>query len=186
MKPIEKKTFYFVRHGQTDANAQELMCGGEWDIPLNSAGMAQAELLIDKVFQQDEAIEKIYVSSMIRAQKTAEILNTKLQAPMETSESLIEWCVGDWERKPWKDVPNPFNTTEDPTNGETREGFEERVIETINKFLKKESKTLLFVSHGAFAHTLFTFMGIDPDHIQNATLYKVYPSDHHWHLLTIT
>ncbi|MEC7275963.1 MAG: histidine phosphatase family protein [Bdellovibrionota bacterium] len=32
---IPNKIFYFVRHGQTEANAKGLICGGEWDIPLN-------------------------------------------------------------------------------------------------------------------------------------------------------
>ena len=40
----------------------------------------------------------------------------------------------------------------------------------------------LFVSHGAVAHTLFTFMGVDTPYIKNATLYCLNPNDGHWTL----
>ncbi len=35
------RSFYFLRHALTDANAQKLLCGGAWDIPLNAEGQRQ-------------------------------------------------------------------------------------------------------------------------------------------------
>jgi broad specificity phosphatase PhoE len=180
MTPILKKTFYFVRHGQTDANANSLMCGGDWDIALNSVGLLQAKNLSEKIESLTPKIELICISPMIRTQETARNINLKAGLPTLTVEGLREWRVGDWEKRPWQDVPNPFNTTEDPTNGESREVFENRVSKTINEELNKHSETILFVSHGAFAHALFTVMGVDQLQISNCEIYKVYPEKASW------
>ncbi|NCN26299.1 histidine phosphatase family protein [bacterium] len=185
MKQIPTKPFYYVRHGQTDANANGLTCGGDWDLPLNELGLSQASKLASKLLSFSPKIEEIRCSPMIRAKQTAETLNSLLKAPMSIVEGLREWRVGDWEKLPWENVPNPFNTTEDPSNGETREAFEERVTNTISNELKNTTKTLLFVSHGAFAHALFTYLGIEQSRIENCELYQVEPIDHKWTLVKI-
>ena len=41
--PIPKRSFYFLRHGQTDWNAEGRF-QGHADVPLNEVGLAQAEL----------------------------------------------------------------------------------------------------------------------------------------------
>ncbi len=78
MKKIPTKTFYFIRHGQTDANAQGLMCGGDWDISLNEVGLSQAAGLSNKILQVTPAIEELRVSPMLRTKQTAENLNSIL------------------------------------------------------------------------------------------------------------
>lgn len=187
MNPILNKSFYFIRHAQTDANAKGLMCGGDWDIPLNDAGIKQVSNTLP-IFQNEKiSLDKMFVSPMKRTKMTADLLNKGLGLPIEYIEGLKEWCVGDWEKRPWEDVPNPFNTTEDPPNGESREEFEERVINTVNICLEKSNgERVLFVSHGAVAHTLFTFMGVDTPSIKNATLYSLTPKEKHWHLEEVT
>jgi|GEM_PF-1545687 len=183
MKPIVNKKFYFIRHAQTDANAQGLMCGGEWDIPLNNIGIEQVSLARPVFEKLGDEIDKLLVSPMVRTKTTANLLNKNMQLPIEYVEGLREWCVGDWEKKPWDDVPNPFNTTEDPPNGESREEFEKRVISTINLNLEKsDDRSPLFVSHGAVAHTLFTYMGVDTPFIKNSTIYTLTPREKHWYL----
>lgn len=186
MKSIPKKSFYFVRHGQTNANAEGLMCGGDWDVELNDVGDKQSLGLSDKIINLQPKIETLYVSPMKRTIKTAENINLLAKYPVQIEEDLIEWRVGDWEKQPWDNVPNPFNTTEDPKNGETREGFEERVISIIRKSLTETDKTILFVSHGAFAHALFTFMGLDQKMIDNCQVYKVFPREMSWCLEKVT
>lgn len=183
MEPVEKTTFYFVRHGQTDANARGLMCGGEWDIELNETGQEQATKLADKVARLNPSITKLCVSPMLRAQQTAKHLNSILKAPKLTVEGLREWCVGEWEGRPWDDVPNPFNTTEDPPAGETRSQFEDRVLNAVKNSLKSHhDEVLLFVSHGAVAHALFTLLGVDSLKIENCALYQIYADGLHWKL----
>lgn len=119
--------FYFARHGQTDANIQAVMCGGEWDIELNEAGIAQARAATTLLANANHDIKTICVSPMKRALKTAHILNEVLSVPIEIVEELKEWEVGDWSRMPYHQLPNLFRGDADPPNGETRNEFDARI-----------------------------------------------------------
>jgi broad specificity phosphatase PhoE len=181
MKPVIEKYFYFIRHGQTDPNINGLVCGGDWDVPINNTGVDQAINARGIVEKLSPVPTRICSSPMIRAQLTSKLINENFNLPIASVEGLREWCVGDWENKPFDDVPNPFNTTIDPPNGETREIFEERVIAAVNSSLEKyPDDVILFVAHGAVAHSLFTCMGIDQPMIDNASIYKVEPKNNRW------
>ena len=174
MKNLKNTTFYFIRHGQTDANQNKQVCGGDWDIALNNEGREQAKQALLTNIDLLNTLDKVFVSPMQRASETATILTKNLNVELISVENLREWCVGEWETKKWDEVPNPFNTEEDPPNGETRLKFEQRVIESIHSILlNTEGETPLFVSHGAVAHILFSYLGIDVPYIKNATLYKI-------------
>lgn len=159
------------------------MCGGEWDIPLNSEGEIQALRAAQKVWELRGSIAHMYVSPMKRAQQTASILNSMAKLSSDTIEGLREWRVGEWDQKPWEDVPNPFNTTIDPPGGESRVEFETRVETTLIEIFSRSPETPLIVSHGAVAHALFTILGIDRALIDNCVLYCVRPQGLHWVLL---
>lgn len=72
--------FYFIRHGQTDANLQGLMCGASWDISLNDTGTKQAEGAAFTLRQAVTSLGAICVSPMIRARQTAEIIAKQYKA----------------------------------------------------------------------------------------------------------
>jgi 2,3-bisphosphoglycerate-dependent phosphoglycerate mutase len=177
---IPARLFYFVRHGQTDANTQGLMCGGDWDIPLNVQGRIQAEGLAPSLIELTPKIQKIFVSPMQRALETAKLLNNAANLELEVVEGLREWRVGQWERKPWGEVPNPFNTTEEPAEGELRADFETRIETAVANILNGYRGTPLIVSHGAAAHALFTVMGTDLNLIDNCVIYQIQPVNKRW------
>jgi len=183
---IPPRVFYYVRHGQTDANAQNMMCGGDWDISLNAEGRSQAKVVASKVRALTPKIEKLFVSPMTRTQQTAEIINTALGLEMKTVEGLREWKVGEWEQKPWDDVPNPFNTTVDPPGGESRVEFEARVSSAVTEILNGFSGVPLIVAHGAVAHSLFTVLGSDIFEIENCVVYLIQPEGFKWTLTVVT
>jgi probable phosphoglycerate mutase len=69
------KSFYFVRHGETDWNkAKKIM--GQSDIPLNENGILQAQAVAEKI--QALAIDVIVSSPLKRAWTTAEIIGNKM------------------------------------------------------------------------------------------------------------
>jgi len=183
---IPARLFYFIRHGRTDANARGLTCGGEWDIDLNDEGRLQAHAVSQTMLSLESKIDKIFVSPMKRAQETATLINLQAKLPILTIEDLREWRVGAWESKPWGEVPNPFNTTEEPPNGEPRAVFESRIERAIELVLAEFSGIPLFVSHGAVAHALFTVLGADKLQIENCALYRIEPTDLKWSITKIT
>lgn len=95
------RTLYFVRHGQTDWNA-EFRFQGQQDIPINALGRQQAERngeTLRAVLTNPEAFD--FVSSPLsRTRQTMEIIRGKMGLPHNeygTDKRLLELNYGDWE-----------------------------------------------------------------------------------------
>ena len=94
-------TIYYIRHGQTDWNAQ-LRWQGRRDIPLNELGQTQADkngLKLAQILENTEGLDFIS-SPLSRASETMERVRTGLGLePKEytTDDRLIEVSYGDLE-----------------------------------------------------------------------------------------
>lgn len=91
------KKLYVTRHGLTEYNANELVCGAS-DIALTSEGLQQAEEMAKKAYAFGD-IERIIASPMLRAKQTAQAVANLLNLPIETDERLREWNYGSFEGK---------------------------------------------------------------------------------------
>ena len=85
---------YVARHGQTQWNAENKVCG-RTDLPLTELGLQQAQILADNA--QGKGIEMIVVSPMIRARQTAQAVADRYNIPMVVDERLIEQNFGIYE-----------------------------------------------------------------------------------------
>jgi broad specificity phosphatase PhoE len=92
---------YFIRHGKTQYNKQEIF-QGLCDSPLTEEGIESARKIGD--FLKDEEISKIYSSPMERSKKTADIINGYCQVDVEYLEQLKEICYGCFEGKRKEDL----------------------------------------------------------------------------------
>ena len=73
--------FSCIRHGRTQMNAQDLVCGVT-DIPLIELGIQQAKTASENIYQKIQngeipAIDLIISSPLLRAQQTAQIIASK-------------------------------------------------------------------------------------------------------------
>ena len=84
-----------VRHGKTDYNKEDRICGIT-DIPLNKEGIKQVHKLA-KIIGHSYPIEKIYSSPLIRAIKTAEIIDSYLNIGYSINKNLCEMNFGSRE-----------------------------------------------------------------------------------------
>lgn len=84
-------SLYFIRHGQTDWNAQNLLQGQE-DIPLNAVGIKQAYGLSELL--KDVSFDAVLSSDLSRAEETARIVCEGRQIPFIISSELRERAVG--------------------------------------------------------------------------------------------
>jgi len=66
------KRLYLLRHGQTDANALGIIDGKTPNMPLNKAGLKQAEITAKTLSQT--VFHRIYTSHALRARQTAQII----------------------------------------------------------------------------------------------------------------
>jgi broad specificity phosphatase PhoE len=96
---------YYVRHGETDFNAEQRLQGRQ-DTLLNARGRLQAKdsgVLLRDLFARDNrgAGDFVYVSSPLqRARETMEILRPPLGLPPQpyaTDDRLMEISYGAWE-----------------------------------------------------------------------------------------
>ena len=83
-----------ARHGQTEWNAQNKVCG-RTDLPLNQEGLRQAEILARAAV--GKGIQRIIASPMLRARQTAGAVAEKLGLPVETDPRLMEQDYGIYE-----------------------------------------------------------------------------------------
>jgi broad specificity phosphatase PhoE len=160
--------FYFVRHGQTDANQQGLMCGRGWNIELNATGVAQARLARD-LLSKERDLGAMRVSSLIRARQTAQILNERLNLPVTYHQDLEEWDVGDWDRRLWLEVKDQFLSDGEPPGGESRREFRERVMRVLAEGAPSESGPIL-VAHGGVWGVIQQLLEIDPVRAENGAV----------------
>lgn len=169
--------FYFVRHGQTDANLSDLAAGAGWDIELNATGLAQAKTLADSEHIKNcSDVKTICVSPMLRARQTAEAINEVLKAPIVVIDELKEWHLGDWEKTSWKTLPDLFHPDTNPPNGEMQLDFGKRVSAGLQAALAQPGP-ILIVAHGGVWHAVSRILNLPPGSIGNCAIKRVIRPD---------
>lgn len=178
-----KKSFYFVRHGETDYNRNYLCAGGQTDTPLNKTGKIQAESLKDKI--SSLPINKVICSPLKRTLHTARLATSH---PLIIDHDMRECDLGDFEGRPVPDFIQHIETTSPDVpfpNGESRTDLARRVIPTVNKFIRAHGENILFVSHGMVYWSLLESVGIPFHYIANAGLVQFKPQYNSWSALTL-
>ena len=94
---LTQRAFWFLRHGETDWNAQNLSQGSV-DIPLNEVGLAQARTAAGLLASR--GIRAIVASPLSRAHDTAAVVGRQVGLPIELEESLREVAFGVQEGQP--------------------------------------------------------------------------------------
>ena len=157
-------TIYFIRHGETDWNAEERY-QGQADIALNDRGRAQAKrngealrALLPRIAEAD-----FVASPMHRARETMAIVRAALGLEPETfriDERLKEAHYGDWQGTLLADLPridaqgiaarsrDPFRWR--PKGGESYEDLMARTVPWLNGVTRDS----VVVSHGGVSRVL--------------------------------
>ncbi len=150
----------FVRHGETDWNAQGLI-QGSMDTDLNEKGREQARSVAALLAAQDIPWTDyhIIVSPQKRAQQTAEyILNALNRGATANDERVRELGFGIWEGKPfWELKASPVYPADHegrffwrPEGGESYEDG----VARVNQWRSTLTCPTLVISHGAVGRCL--------------------------------
>ena len=177
---LTRTQFWFLRHGETDWNADNLAQGGT-DIPLNARGRVQAETAAQVL--RNRSIAAIVASPLSRAHDTAKTVAATLGLDVHLDERLREVSFGVLEGQPmtgW--FPGWVDGTFTPEGGETFPDLRQRALNAINHALLRPAPVLV-VAHGALFRAIRAEMGIDP-HVRtpNATPYWCEPVADGWEL----
>jgi probable phosphoglycerate mutase len=170
-------TFYFVRHGQTLANASGLKQGqiNTENTELNETGIQQVTRLAEH-FDLDFA-QHLVASPLNRTQQTAALLNKTGQLSLQTDERLLEISYGQWDGKSNQKLMTAYPDVFDDilhdvlpqyvkyaTEGETFE----QVVERVQIFLDEMTKNyptdnIVVVTHGfTIKAVIMATFGITP------------------------
>jgi len=144
---------YFLRHGQTDWNAQRRI-QGHTNIPLNKTGIEQAK-------KAKEELDKIefdicFTSPLDRARQTAEIVLEGRNIPIELAPEIMERNFGEFEGTSY-DVADKLALrawlTTKLSKGETTAILFKRISDFLDdlKLNYVDKKSILLVSHGGVA-----------------------------------
>jgi broad specificity phosphatase PhoE len=149
------KKVYFVRHGQSEGNVGPIRQTA--DAPLTAKGEEQARF-IAKRFSNIE-IDKALVSTMKRAQETANIILENKDIPVELSDLYVE------RRRPSEVIGKPKDLPESrKINKEVFENFhvagyrysdeenfedlKDRALQMLENLEEQEEENILVVTHG--------------------------------------
>ncbi len=163
-RPLQPRArrFIFLRHGETEGNAQRIYQGPE--IPLNPTGLEQARRAAE--YLRAHPVGRILASDMRRAWQTAQAAAEIVRAPLLAEPRLRERWFGDLIGKSSQDL----DWRDEPPNGESLGDFIARTQAGLSDALDTETSTLL-VAHGGPLYVLVFSLGADllERHIANAT-----------------
>jgi probable phosphoglycerate mutase len=177
--PLFRRTFYFLRHGETEMNADRLVAGSI-DTALTERGREQAAKAAAALAH--EPITAIYSSPLQRACDTAAPVGERLRLPVIVIPELAERTWGVLEGQPRGSRMR--GTT--PEGAEATRAFFERVL---SGFAKIDSEVPLIVGHSGVFRVLCRTLGIleSAAPVENALpLRFLPPNGGAWTLLPIT
>lgn len=148
-----------VRHGLTEYNAQRKLQGSS-DIPLNAEGESQAESAREKL--KDYDFDAIISSPLIRAYRTAEIINEYHNLEIETMDELKEQYFGPLEGSHIDDIQEKYPDGIFP-GAESFESLSNRAAKAIKEIEQKyPNKHVLLTAH---SRTIKSILSLYSDEI---------------------
>lgn len=165
-------TIWFVRHGQTDWNAEGRLQGHR-DTDLNAHGLAQAAAVAERLRRVGgaELPTADYVASpLTRTRRTMEVLRAGIGLPVagyRTDPRLKEIGFGSWEGQTWAEIRR-----RDPVGAAARdrdrwayrphgEGAESyaMVEARVEEAVAELRRPTVMVAHGGVARALLVILG---------------------------
>jgi broad specificity phosphatase PhoE len=143
------KTLYFVRHGESEANAAGITAGGGLDVGLTRQGMDQAVSTARML--KDKHIQLIVSSPQKRAYHTAVIIAKEIgynPNQIVTSELFAERHLGDITGRPHDEVRMYFDMGATPPGGESTEALHDRIVSGLEWIKSLPVDRIALISHG--------------------------------------
>ena len=171
---VNSPLFYFVRHGETDWNAERRL-QGQLDIPLNKVGRLQSAQCGSTLRSLIRARRKVpadfafFASPLSRARETMEILRGGLDLPREgyaIEPRLAELSFGRWEGLTYAEVRaldhwalavrerDKWNFT--PPEGES---YAELLVR-VRAWHAGVKGDIIVAAHGGVARVLMVLLGV--------------------------
>lgn len=152
------KDIYFVRHGESEWNVANKICGAT-DIPLTDKGHKQAIETGKIIVSEGVKADEILFSPLIRAAETARHISEITGIPMRLEDRLIEQNFGKFEGTPrnseeFKAAKKQFLCRYE--GGESMFELATRIYNLLDE-LRKDEKTYILVAHNGIARVVKSY-----------------------------
>jgi len=147
----------YVNHGEENALKGSLTLKGK------------LQVLFAKNYLKDELVDEIFVSPQIRALQTANILNKKLNAPLNIFKEFDERGVLKMNQIAGLQnefSKNYFNYNFESDEYETCKKYIDRVFSGLKKICEKKLKTVVIVGHNSTLYAISAFINGVPKDMQ--------------------
>lgn len=149
---------YFVRHGQTEWNEANKICGAT-DSALTPLGHQQAEETGRKLLAMGVHVDQIIHSPLSRARDTAQHIADIIGAPMMPDPRLVEQCFGIFEGEQ-RGTPEFMEAKKNLAyryeTGESMMQVAQRIYNLLDE-LKASPKTYLLVAHNGVSRVVQSY-----------------------------
>lgn len=152
----------FVRHCEAASNIDRFF-RGQTEAQISEKGRRQLELLSARF--RDIHYDYIYSSPLSRTMQTAQAVNRTLNLPIIRCEGIMEINGGDWEGRPWGELPSVYPEQSEKwanaphefvaPGGESMVQARERITRAAVEIAERhKGKTVVCVSHGCAIRNL--------------------------------
>jgi len=165
-----EKHVYFVRHGESDSNANGIFRGE--DALVTEVGKKQIALVAERVARV--GVEAIIASPFLRTIETAQAVANLLNLPFETSELFIERRrPSTFKGKPYAE-PHISKASKDIFEGYLADGhrhsdeenfadLKKRMLDSLSFLAKHPKSRICVATHGVFARILLAVVTAGTD-----------------------
>ena len=165
---IRPVPFYYLRHGETDWNAEGRF-QGRTEVPLNARGLAQARTARDVL--AGAGFATICCSPQLRARETAAIVNEALGRPLVIIDDLAECCLGEREGQLKGEWYPEWKAGRTPHGDEPYCDFLVRALRGINRALEQDGPVLI-VAHGGTYIPVRDHFGLGEIELRNCVPFR--------------
>lgn len=171
------KTYYFVRHGQTEWNAISRM-QGQLNSDLTALGREQSA--VNAALLAQCSIEAIFASPLDRTRQTTEIIQRQIDIEASYDPRIKEWDCGDWSGHLYEDVKKQwpiewaaFEADRFNYRGPNCENYcdmQQRVAPFIDELTALPVRSVAIVSHGLIGRVMIgLLMGFSETEMLNSS-----------------
>jgi broad specificity phosphatase PhoE len=172
------KSFYFVRHGETEWNQKGIVMG-QTDIELNATGLKHAKEIAESL--KDEDFKSIATSPLKRAFQTAQIISQASNNPITIIDDFKEISLGEAQGQPRQ--PQRIKEWREGGKIEGAEPFSafvHRVKRGLEQALKLPEPVLI-VAHGGVYWAIQSLLGAPFSNLLNCAAIYHRPPVHPTH-----
>lgn len=155
MSEATPRTWYLVRHGQTEWNAEKRM-QGQWDSKLSELGRQHADT--NGRWLATQGIEHVWASPLGRVRETAEIISKHMPMDPVWDDRLKEWSSGEWSGELYADIatkwPDEWRAWDSdrynvrPRGGENFHDLAVRAASFLADARQHPAQTVAILAHG--------------------------------------